>query len=82
MNASIAHTTMLAFSLLFAFFGWNAAHKPERALRVFTFGTEPIFGKKLGIKFFRLFGWFCFILFAFGAIFYLILIPLDILRSH
>jgi len=49
---------MLAFGCGTGRYGWFMAHNPERALRLFTFGTEPTFGKRFFLSWNRGVGWF------------------------
>ena len=73
---------MLAFAVVIAGIGWYMAHRPERASRVFTFGMRPPFGEKFAIAWCKILGWTFTIVFSFAIVFYLILIPLDILHTR
>jgi cytochrome b561 len=81
MRAALAHFLMLVFAIAILKAGWFMAHKPQQALRFFTFGTEPIFGAKLGTAWCKISGWIFVCGSVFGIVLYLILIPIDILHS-
>jgi len=49
---------MLLFAAATARFGWFMAHDPERAVRFFTFGQDPAFGKGFALVWSKLVGWF------------------------
>ncbi len=82
MQAAFAHFLMLVFAIALLRAGWFMAHNPQRAVRFFTFGTDPIFGANFAIAWCRILGWIFFCGSAFGALLYLVLIPIDILRSR
>jgi cytochrome b561 len=82
MRAALAHTLMLVFAAVVARTGWFMAHAPERALRFFTLGTDPVFGKTFGATWCRTLGWIFTWFFGIGVVFYLILIPIDIFHSR
>jgi hypothetical protein len=57
------------------------AHNPERAFRLFTFGTEPNFGKRFFLTWNRGCGWF---FTAFGCLAVatsLVLLAVDLFRA-
>jgi hypothetical protein len=58
MQLAFAHLLMLAFGGGASRYGWFMVHNPERALRFFTFGTEPTFGKRFFLSWNRAAGWF------------------------
>ena len=58
----------LAFAILIARVGWAMAHNPDKALRWFTFGQEPMFGKAFGLRFCQIVGWFFVVGMSLGAI--------------
>jgi hypothetical protein len=79
MHASvIAHSVMLLFAATAAALGWHMAHNPAQALRFFTFGTEPMFGKKFFVMFCKISGWLCFAVMSAGAAFYIVLIIMGV----
>jgi hypothetical protein len=81
MQPAIAHAIMLVFAAVAARIGWFMAHNPERALRFFTFGTEPAFGKAFGEAWCKTLGWiFCWF-FGIGFVFYLVVISINIFHS-
>jgi hypothetical protein len=82
MHAAIAHALMLVFAVAGLKMGWLMAHKPERASRFFTFGTEPIFGGNLVTSWCRIVGWVFTWGSGFGVVLYLVLIPVDLIRSR
>lgn len=82
LSAVFAHLVMLLFAAATATLGWYMAHNPTQALRFFTFGMEPAFGKKLGVAFCKALGYlFCAFMSA-GVVFYSILIVMDILHGR
>jgi hypothetical protein len=82
MQAALAHALMLTFAAVLSRLGWFMAHNPERALRFFTFGTEPILGRRFGTAWCRIVGWVFTWGSGFGVVLYLILIPFDILHPR
>jgi hypothetical protein len=58
------------------------ARAPERALRVFTFGAEPAFGKRFGLAWCKVTGWFFIVGGCIGIVLYSVLIPIDFWSSH
>jgi len=68
---------MLFFAAAVARFGWFMAHYPEKAIRIFTFGTEPACGKRFGLTWSRVVGWIFTVGGCIGTVLYLILIPVD-----
>lgn len=58
MQLAFAHFLMLVFGSGVGRYGWFMAHNPERALRVFTFGIGPGFGRRFFIQWNRAAGWF------------------------
>jgi hypothetical protein len=82
MQAAFAHFLMLAFAVLMAKLGWYMAHNPMRALRFFTFGTEPAFGNRFGGVWCRVVGWRFAVGGSLGVLLYLVLIPFDFWRSR
>ena len=80
MQVAFAHVLMLAFGCGVGRYGWFMAHNPERAFRLFTFGTEPTFGKQFFITWNRGVGWF---FTAFGGLAvatFLVLLVVDLFR--
>jgi len=73
---------MLVFAAVVARIGWVMAHNPERALRFFTFRTEPAFGKTFAEAWCMTLGWIFFWFFGIGVVFYLIMISIDIFHSR
>jgi len=82
MQTALAHALMLVFAIALTRFGWYMSHAPERALRVFTFGAEPAFGKRLGLAWCKATGWFFIVGGCLGVVLYLVLIPIDLWHSH
>jgi len=82
MQAATAHAFMLLFAVALARLGWFMAHNPERASRLFTFGTEPAFGKRLALTWGRAVGWFFTVGGCLGIALYLVLITIDLLHSR
>ena len=82
MHTTLAHTLMLVFAAVVARIGWFMAHNPERALRFFTLGTDPVLGKIFETIWCRTLGWIFTWFFGIGVVFYLILIPIDIFHSR
>ena len=80
MQWALAHALMLIFAIVVLRAGWFMAHTPKRALLLFTFGTEPIFGDTFWIAWCRIMGWIFTCGSALGVVIYLILIPIDLLH--
>jgi len=73
---------MLAFAAAVAGFGRYMVQAPERALRVFTFGAGPAFGKRFGMAWCKAAGWLFIVGGCLGVVLYLVLIPIDLWRLH
>ena len=82
MQSAFAHALMLAFAAAMMGFGRYMVRAPERALRVFTFGAEPTFGKRFGVAWCKAAGWLFTVGGCFGIVLYLTLIPIDLWHSH
>jgi hypothetical protein len=82
MHAAFAHAFMLVFAAATARFGWFMAHDPERASRLFTFGTEPAFGKRFVLSWSRVVGWVFIVGGCVGSALYLVLIAIDLFHSR
>jgi len=82
MQADFVHTLMLLVAAAMARLGWFMAHNPVRAIRFFTFGVDPAFGKRLATAWSKATGWFFTVFGCFGMAFYLVLILLDLFRPH
>jgi hypothetical protein len=82
MQAAFVHALMLSVAAALAWFGWFMAHNPERAIRFFTFGTEPAFGKRFALTWSRAVGWTFTVGGCLGSMLYLVLISVDLFHSH
>ena len=82
MQAVAAHALMLVFAAAAARLGWFMVRAPERALRVFTFGAEPAFGKQFGMAWCKAAGWLFTLMGCLGIVLYLVLIPIDLWHAH
>jgi hypothetical protein len=78
MQAAFGHALMLVFAAAIAWLGWFMAHDPERASRLFTFGSEPAFGKRFVLSWSRGVGWFFTAGGCLGSALYLVLITIDL----
>jgi len=75
---AIQHLILLLFALSFSAIGWFIARNPERAFRFFTFGIRP--EQPFFVGFCRVSGWCFAVFFAAGAIMYLCLVIVDLIR--
>ena len=82
MQAAFAHTLMLFVAAAVARLGWFMAQNPERAIRFFTFGTEPASGKRFALTWSKMAGWVITVGGCLGTVLYLVLVPIDIFHSH
>jgi hypothetical protein len=82
MEAARVHAIMLVFAALFASLGRLIARNPETAHNFFTLGMRPTWGSGLGVTWCRFVGRLFTVVFSFGAILYLVMIPTDILRHR
>lgn len=79
MHTSVfAHSVMLLLAATSAALGWHMAHNPTQAFRFFTFGIEPMFGKKFFVMFCRVSGWLFFAGMSAGGVLYIVLIISDV----
>ena len=79
MQLAIFHLFGALFSIATALLGQYWRHHPASFVKFFTFGAHDGTGfpRKIGLSV----GWFFFIFGAIGALFYLILIPVDLVSS-
>lgn len=76
MQFALFHLVLFGFACTFAWIGRLMWRHPEQASRFFTFGQPP---NRFSTSFFRIVGRLFAVMFALGAIMYLVLIPLDLL---
>jgi hypothetical protein len=81
MHVVFAHVLMLLFAGAMGRYGWFMAHNPERTLRLFTFGTEPTFGKGFFVRWNKGGGWFFTSFGCLGVALSFFLLALDLVHS-
>lgn len=77
-----AHVISLFLAAAVARLGWFMAHNPERGYRIFLFGQDPAFGKRLAVAWSRTVGWMFTVGGCLGTVLYVVLIPIDLFHSH
>jgi hypothetical protein len=80
MQLALFHFVCLLLSAATLFLGRSIIRNPERTIRFFLLGSDPPFARSLLLLWARASGWLFAAGGAFGVVFYLVLIPIDILK--
>jgi hypothetical protein len=78
MQDAMQHFILLLFAVGASATGWLMAHNPLRVYRLFTFGNDH--APKVLVGFCRIVGWCFAIVFAAGALMYVVLIVHDLVQ--
>jgi hypothetical protein len=75
MHWALGHFVLFGFAGAISWVGRRMWKHPEKACKVLTFGQPP---NRFSIAFLRIVGQVFTVMFALGAVMYLIMIPLDL----